>query len=134
MRILTRHIDLLAAHETAALATVLDADVSEVHAAVALHPTRVVPGEWGTHVVGGPTVESTSGAALCDKALRHVAALDSPIEHVLQTALQSDPSQRYSSAAALASVVDGLVAANDDTVLLRTRTYQPRTEQLCVSN
>lgn len=36
MRILTRHIDLLAAHETAALATVLDADVSEVHAAVAL--------------------------------------------------------------------------------------------------
>ncbi|MGV8922435.1 MAG: RNA polymerase factor sigma-54 [Thermomonas sp.] len=36
MRILAGHIDLLATHDTAALATALDADASQVHAAVAL--------------------------------------------------------------------------------------------------
>lgn len=36
MRILARHIDLLAAHDHAALATVLKADTAQVHAAVAL--------------------------------------------------------------------------------------------------
>lgn len=36
MRILTRHIDLLASHDTAALATVLETDATQVHAAVAL--------------------------------------------------------------------------------------------------
>src|SRR5690606_36009540 len=36
IRILSGHIDLLATHDTAALATALDADMSRVHAAVAL--------------------------------------------------------------------------------------------------